>query len=1279
MAKLIDYKQSELQKSKDQKEEITETELIELLREKARKMYEGSNKEEGRLLTYAETKHNINIPDIKNQVNGTSQSLYDSIILHTKNYSLTGRGGAGKTFMIFDSIKRLLNNKNRIIPFYIPLHAFNEKAIANETANETKLIIDYLKSKMVLNENYFEQFKTWLSIDKDDCNCYPLLFLDGFNEITSDDLKSEIVTEIHKFQSKYPRIRFVIASRYDLSSQFTAHTSGELCFEQCNVNKLSERYIFEYIRNVLSECEDYDYAKINEHLHNIDPRYLEVLSTPMALAMHVKILLNENLNLDLPSKNPKTTGELIENFIFLLQRSPDTVDFRETNGDKFEHSNFILQYIGYRMNMEGIFEAERRDLNRYFDEAKKILKFSFLLEDFENFPTVKMIISFSKDSLEGKMEFVHQNFRDYFCAAFLKKALQTAYDHRSKEYILWYFREQLPKEVLVLLGEILKEYQYVGENSNMGTSFLNKTLIRCLSNIRNDDNVNVSIAQLIEISQIARENDLSNFDFTGLDLSKTRLNNNKLYNSHKNNRAVFEKAYLTEYTFRANGHAGAIFTMALVDNNYLISFSRGSIWCYDISQRIHYQIHSYSNSATEASVHIPEKKMIITGDDDGNLIIWKYTIANNDFSIEKYKDFAPYKAKIQNIVYIMEKNTCFFVSKNGNAYFFNPDTSEEPICFYYDNSGIQKIYTITADKNFVYIFCGTKISFIKIEDIIGDKTYVDNDESVVSSYQLDKPINCISYVTIRKVKGRKILFINGKNSIRRFSEIYYTVITKNGIPENTCFYSVAGSEKQWGNGFNGYNNFSLQYGSELYICGDLNNPSIPNIYKIDIDVQLNDEITARLVDCHIGTHEMSVECAIPLNLPNGNRGIATSAIDRGIEIIDFKAENIYSRLPGYFDGVHMIDINDGILYAAAYSGSVSAWKYNDEDAKWYCYHVYPVHLQNAWVWEIKQYSFQNIEYLISCSYDNTFVIFKPETEEIICRVTKEVTNDTDNINDCKVYSVIPLFNGDILAACGKTLKWFRIDYNKKRSTLIDEMHFDTEVRFLQKNQDNDTVTAILASKSIHEVHFNHESNTLYCPIIKCFKKPFVFRATDSLIKQDSSVLTVYGGSNDNEKSAYFEVYISEICTDSVCGEKAVGCRKTYGISSLALYRYNKRILLLTASYSGNVSIYDITNSGKTICRACLTHYDQVLDVMAHDGNLYCSSLDGKVFCWPIDEVLKGTDEKVKCCKAEDYNVEIFQTAAGFMMNHVDFSDAEYNWSDEYKNLIKQYHTVLDED
>ncbi len=1261
---------------------LSEEKLVSLLWKISQKIYTESNRAEGRLLTFAETEYNIHIPDIKNEVSGSSQSLHDSILNHSKNYSLTGCGGAGKTFMIFDCIKRLLKVQEQIIPFYIPLHSFNETV-----ENTTELLIHYLFSQFSSHDS--EQFKLWLQEERNNNTPYPLLFLDGFNEITNQELEEKIVAEVRNFQRCYPRIRFVISSRYDLSSKFTASGSGELCFEQCAVKELSDRYINRYIRCILSEKLKYDDERINSHLNNIDNRYRKVLSTPMALAMHVKLLLNENFNLKIPNINPKTTGELIENFITLLQRSPDTEDFRKNSENEFINSNLILQYIGYQMNLDGLFEIEQRIINDYFYKINNELGISIEFDDFKNFPTVKAVMVFPPISNKtGKVKFIHQNFRDYYCAAFLRDILTDAHNFNdinfARKYIICYFRDHLPKEILVLLGDILHEYQYIQKQNDTSFSLLNTILTECFSDIRDDENVNVTISQLIEIAQIARDNNLNNFDFSGLSLSKTQLNNIKLYDPNNFNTAVFKSTYLTDYTFRANGHAGAIFTMAFVGDTYLISFSRGSVWCYDIEQRIHYQVHSYSNNAARASVHLPDKKMIITGDDSGCLIIWKYEINNNIFFIEEYQKFESYKAKIQNMVYVKEKSICFFVLQNSEAYFFNPTAIKEPQKFYSGDIRTQKMCAITADKCYVYIACGKKIISIKIDDAITNEVCT-NDSPAVFCCHLDKPIDYIFDMTTRKAKNKTVLYLSGNSNetagTNGFSEIYYTVLAKNGLSEKSHFNSVIGSNKQWINGFNGYNNFSLRYGDEqiLYVCVYLTNSSIPNVYEIETTTDFNTVTAVRLVDCYIGKHEMSVECAIPLNLPNTNAGIATAAIDRTIEIIDLKTETIFARLPGYFDGVHMMGFWNNTLYTATYNGSISAWEYDDEDEKWYCNHVYPVHTQNAWVWEVKHIIHQGILYIISCSYDNTFVIFQPDTEEVICKVTKEDTNKTGSINDGKVFSVIPLSNGDILAACGKAIKWFRIDYNNRRSECIDTFDFEVEVRFLQKNQDNDTLTAILASKSIHEIQIDYRTKTISCPIIKNFEKNLVFRTTDSIVMRNGSFLTVYGGSNDKEKTAYFEVYISDVCTDIVLGEEAIGCRKTYGICSLSLYRYNEKILLLTASYSGNVSVYEITDSGKVICHACLSHYDQALDVMAYEDNLYCSTLDGKVFCWSLQKLLEKTEEKVNYYKAKDYEVEIFQTSAGFMMNHVDFSEAQCELSEKYRCLIEQYHTFFDKE
>lgn len=1266
-------------KSKEQP--LTENDIIDLFRKVAKKIIDESGRSEGRMTTFAEQKYKIRLPNIYSESEDIKSSLYDAIMQTDLNYSMTGPGGSGKSFMQISISEQLINSKKEkdkcIIPIHIPLNIFNNKSLT---------LLQYILDKMGINKESYEiQILRWLEKVREPCMVYPLFFLDGFNELTSDDVQNRIVSEVRDFQRMFPRIRYIISSRKNFSNLFSASGSGTLPFKEYNVVELERSHINHFIRKVLSS-NDWKDEKINEILEKIDQYQEALLSRPMALVMYVKILLNQELNIIYPHPECKKTGELIENFIYLLQRSPDTKEFRENNKEEFENSNKMLSYIGYQMNIAGVFRLSIETLKSYFNEYIGEITFN----KFKKCVTVRELMIFPDEkSFDNEVRFIHQNFRDYFCADFLRKNLKTSYEIadplEARKHLKKYFNSKIDSDVLSLLGEIMSEHKYIVGDSRTNLSNLNKVILHCFNDSDNIDDA-IVISQLIEIVQITRENDLSNFSFEGLNLSKTSLNNNKLYHYNVGT-AIFNNSYLTDYTFRANAHAGAIFMMAFINENYLISFSREAIWCYDMLQRIHYPLCKYeNNSAIRALVFISTQNRIITGDDDGYLIVWKYYLEDSLFKIEIEKTYSSYNENIQNMVYSEEDNSCFFVLKNGNAYWLSTDTLETPKCFYYGNMS-EKMCAITLDDNDLYISCGKKIAVISICDALSGQKYTNAELKNVYIIK-DSEVDYIFDITTRIKHGKTILLIsaNGRENQEEnyYSKILYANVS-DGLTDETNLKIVEGSRRKCESGFKGYNNFSLRYGEKIYVCIYLDNPAIPDIYEIEINVGKweTEEITARLVECNVDSHDMSVECAVPLVLPNHMKGIATSGIDRTIDIISFhqKDASIFAHLPGHFNGIHGMDYYEGTIFAAMYSGAVSAWKKNNRNQKWDCTHVYPVHKYNEWVWEVKHYIYNNVSYLASCSYDNTIIILRPDTEEIICRITKEYTNNVGLLKDGKVYSIVPLSNGNIIAACGNFLRLFEIDYDNKECYPIAQKEFISEVRFIQKKS-NEHLRVITHSGSVYDIELcedEYGQKEINCDELITKKGGIKFRCADSFAMKNECELFVVGGSNDITRSIYFEVYSSGDMKYVISQEEAKGCRSNYGISQLSLHQYKDRILLFIAAYSGNVSIYDVTIPEETYCMACLQHYDQMLDVMAHNDYLYCSSLDGKVFCWRLSEILDNNIEKVNILYAKEYDTEIFQTSAGFIMNYVDFSQATCDFSEEYINLIQQYRTVFQKD
>lgn len=79
------------------------------------------------------------------------------------------------------------------------------------------------------------------------------------------------------------------------------------------------------------------------------------------------------------------------------------------------------------------------------------------------------------------------------------------------------------------------------------------------------------------------------------------------------------------------------------------------------------------------------------------------------------------------MVYSEEDNSCFFVLKNGNAYWLSMDTLKTPKCFYDGNVSEKKMCAITLDGYDVYISCGKKIAVVSIDDALSGQKYTDSD------------------------------------------------------------------------------------------------------------------------------------------------------------------------------------------------------------------------------------------------------------------------------------------------------------------------------------------------------------------------------------------------------------------------------------------------------------------------------------------------------------------------------------------------------------------------
>ena len=571
-----------------------------------------AKKSAGRFIPHALWDYDkIDLPTLRSTVRNKSNEaqLIDLVQSSDEhNIVVVGGGGSGKTFSLLSLADSLLNLNNKdIIPVYVSLH---------DPLLMKGSIKKYIIAMMAENSNFSEveceqRLNSWLQ-GEHERNL--LLLLDGYNEIATTDLQASIASEISSLIAN-KHIRAIVTSRYDLSYSLSQSSGTAVTgFSPYFVNELEENTVLNYIQKFFSESTPERIDQITNNAKSTDGKVKHILRTPMGLVMYcIMNRTNAEIRLSVPFPDCTTQAELIANFLHCIRICHNNIN---------EENCRFLEYVGRRMNSDGLFKLFSDQIIGYAND--------FFGENYESKVSVFVKDTFINDVARiddnNNFEFMHQNYRDYFAACYLKRAIDKDF---NGEKINECFNEGfVPEEVLLLLGELLGEHKCIeGNDSRIQRIIKHKKLT--------PDN----IAQLIRIVALARKNNLSGFDFDGLNLTSTKLNKIKLYKDIIN-KASFANAKVSQSTFAPLGHEGAVYTMLYIKDRYLLSFSKNDIFCFDMKSRRHYKLASYEPAAIHASYHNEATSSIITGDEKGIYVLWTYTI-NGDGILslkENYRD-----------------------------------------------------------------------------------------------------------------------------------------------------------------------------------------------------------------------------------------------------------------------------------------------------------------------------------------------------------------------------------------------------------------------------------------------------------------------------------------------------------------------------------------------------------------------------------------------------------------------------------------------------------------
>ncbi len=1263
-----------------------------------------------RLLPYSTSDENkkMDLPtlNVESTVTGNGSrgvKLEDVLKDNGDNIMITGSGGCGKTYSLLECANNMLSDDGKIIPLYIPLNVFN---VSNFSSIEDYVIN---KLKVKYDNDYSMASRAYYKfISETGANSSKIIFLcDGFNEVISKEVQSKIIHNIKELQHT-AIYRFVITSRYDLSSTF-ATDSGNVSnhgFSSYVVNELKDDVIKDYVENFLENEGVVDYEKIidNELCENksnspITPKkeytVKEIYKTPMAIVMFCGIhsTVSSNVRSAEFYSPVKRLGELLHNFILCVRNG--------TKSDRNKKDEKFLRYLGYRMNIDGVFTISKTAFNRYFNDYTEKFGLSDISSD--DIWESSLINDFMKkeNSSISEISFNHQNFRDYFAASFLYELIISVDLNYIKEFIG--IDKKIPNETSILLAELLGEYKAL----DTGITDSEKTVIQKILK-ENSGNISPSsVAYLIDIVKTGRKNDLSRFDFTGLDLSLTKLNGVILSSGPANERtkSFFDGAVITKDTLAPVGHAGAPLVMLYIENRYLLSFSKNTVCSFDMSTGVQSVVAAYSEDVILSGVHIIGTNRIITGDSVGVVSLWEYNVVNDKMNISLVKQhnimnsvymFAPkerkIRARVQSICQYVNDQILFSMNC-GDVFSVDTELNTIPVLklsLCKENDNYSRFSCIKSDGDDFYVSYGNKIyknssdNYCKISNVEGciyDIALIKNEDYACIIANFREDINS-----------------NGtKSVIYKLNVLQFVDSEKNSIIEIKTETHVLSSQ-----GFAGWNRFASSSDDNtcIYLCANINDNSVnPGVYKLefkskyDDDGEVTDIINTLYESTYGNKHIMSVECVLPFTYERV-KYLATASTDRSIEIMDIsKPENniLIYQLPGHTDGVTCMKvIDENTIYTCHYSGEVCKWRCNKQK-KWKCTIMEKPHTN--WVWAVDALSTPTGQYIVGASYDHNISITDDKTGEYtILKGCRGSIKAFAVVDDDTIIASYECREGE------KSIHKIGIFYQiYKKNDKIDYKFKEIDSLangFLRSMCKTDNIISFCINcESQSEIYsISAEEIKEY---ISASDKPSLKREPHHTINSDERIKSKalmrsldcinYKGKNiyacaGNLGHSYAEIWVEgdSDTSKNINDIENLTISENDGFSAVKLVDYNNRLFAIIGSYDHHLYVYEICldaeNGGiaDTIKKSVVKMSDKVMSLQYYKGQLYVSLFNGKVVSWSVDKIVELQCDSI----TEDSAELLFQAKVGLHVMGIDFTKCiQTDMPEDFKRILRCYGKI----
>lgn len=513
----------------------------------------------------------------------------------SKTVLLKGSGGAGKTVSMIQTCRSIIEEGKCAI--YVPLNKVT-------FANTVDPIKDYIRKHILGCDDSL--FRSLENIVNSSVANQAILFLDGANEITAQNL-NELYEFLRRatFSREWNGVRIVVSSRTDLDMA-DIRTLEMLALDEQKISSFLEKLkvslpqnkkVLKLISNPLMLGLYADAEKYYELYKQKSGRFkIKLDSVPDTTTKIISNFMQTQLFQMASVSNSDNDfilyHVLLEYALPAIAHSMMTMDHSLTEKDvrnvlknalsdydeHFEwYSEEVLEDLWWEYGVESDM-LSKKDIKSIHDFAIKKYRFLYVESDIN-------------DSEEAAISFLHQEFRDYFAGVYLSNEIRMLV--KKKRFVsddIGLSKYLFGEEVLEYCGGVLKEdkacpffkddrFVFPGKQGRSASQF--SYAEKALYTLRNKDDentpgVSMLVANLMNILRVSRGNNLSECDFSYLDLRACKMNGchfaefyrDKMYSS------VFDGALLNNNFFVNEGHTDSIVAIAEGNDGWTYSIDK---------------------------------------------------------------------------------------------------------------------------------------------------------------------------------------------------------------------------------------------------------------------------------------------------------------------------------------------------------------------------------------------------------------------------------------------------------------------------------------------------------------------------------------------------------------------------------------------------------------------------------------------------------------------------------------------------------------------------------